>query len=83
MNEQTQAKPYVGMSATYGIGSDYYGGSIIAVSKTGHRCTWQRDGQPGFTKECTKRSCGTYIVIGSKYGYLKLGVSKTDLDQGF
>lgn len=77
------AKPYVGMPATYRIGSDQYGGSIIAVSRTAHRVTWQRTGNVGMTKECTRRESGQYLAIGSKHGSLKLGIASTILDEGF
>lgn len=80
--------PTEGLPATYRIGSDKYAGRIIAVSKTGHRCTWQRvdltgAAVPTFTKECTRRAGGRYMVIGSKHGDLVLGVAHTDLDRGF
>jgi hypothetical protein len=74
---------YVGMPATYVIGSDQYAGKIIEASTTRHRITWQREGNVGITKELTRRRNGTYYAIGSKYGYVKLGVAKTILDEGF
>ena len=86
MSEET--RPYVGMPATYRIGSDAYGGAIVAVSGTRHRVTWSRvndDGTiiKGMVKEFTRRQNGEYMAIGSKYGHLKLGVAKTELDPGF
>lgn len=82
--------PYKGMLATYVIGSDQYGGRLIAVSPTRHRVTWQRMTAhnrdvpvPGTVHECTRRRNGTYYVLGSKCGHLKLGVAKTALDEGF
>jgi hypothetical protein len=78
--------PYVGMPATYVIGSDQYAGKLVAVSPTRHRVTWQRVREDGFlliAHECTRRRNGTYYVLGSKHGHLKLGVAKTVLDEGF
>lgn len=82
--------PYVGMPASYCIGSDQYGGRVIATSPTLHRVTWQRMAGvnsdvpvPGMVKEFTRRINSTYYAIGSKHGHLKLGVAKTDLDEGF
>jgi hypothetical protein len=81
--------PSIGLPATYRIGSDRYAGKIIAVSRTGHRCTWQRvndntgEAFPKMTYDCTRRACGSYLVVGSKHGSLVLGVARTDLDQGF
>lgn len=91
MNEQDQddkllgelGMPYVGMPATYMIGGDQYAGKIIAISKTRHRVTWQRGEGGSYAHECTRRRNGVYYVLGSKYGYLKLGVAKTILDEGF
>lgn len=74
--------PYEGMPASYRIGSDQYGGKIIAHSPTRHRVTFQ-DESGYLTHEFTRRRSGTYYRIGSRHGYLKLGVSKTDLDPGF
>jgi hypothetical protein len=74
--------PYEGMPASYVIGSDQYGGKIIAHSPTRHRVTFQNE-SGHITHEFTRRSDGTYYRIGSKHGYLKLGVSKTILDEGF
>lgn len=74
--------PYVGMPASFRIGSDQYGGKIIAHSPTRHRVTFQNE-SGRITHEFTKRRNGTYYAIGSKHGYLKLGVAKTDLDEGF
>lgn len=82
MPDNTTLPPHVGMHATYCIGSDQYGGMLIAVSPTRHRVTWQRSGG-GSTHECTKRRDGTYRSIGSKHGYLKLGFATTQLDEGF
>ncbi len=84
----TDMKPYVGMPATHHIGSDSYGGRIIAVSKTGHRVTWQRvasDGtsQANFVHEYSRRRDGRYLEIGSKHGTLELGIARTVLDEGF
>jgi hypothetical protein len=87
--EHGEDAPYVGMPATYRIGSDAYAGKLIAVSPTKHRVTWVRYEESsglvntGMTKEFTRRSDGRYLAIGSKYGSLKLGVAKTDLDEGF
>jgi hypothetical protein len=77
---------YEGMPATYVIGSDQYAGRIVAHSSSKHRVTWQRvhaDGKAGMTHECTRRRDGTYYVLGSKHGHLKLGVAQTFLDEGF
>lgn len=74
--------PYKGMPATYVIGSDQYGGRIIAHSKTRHRVTFQNE-SGHITHEFTRRSNGIYYDIGSKHGYLKLGISKTILDEDF
>jgi hypothetical protein len=74
--------PYVGMPATYVIGSDQYGGKLIAASRTGHRVTWQSE-SGRLTHEMTRRRNGEYLALGGKYGHLKLGVSNTILDQGF
>lgn len=82
----TKPTPTEGMPATLGIGSDSYGGKIVAVSRTGHRCTWQRvnkDGTTGRVEEFTRRRDGAYLKIGSNHTYLTLGVAKTDLDAGF
>jgi serine/threonine protein phosphatase PrpC len=79
----------VGDPATYVIGSDQYAGKLIAVSATKHRVTWVRHEEStgvtntGMTKEFTRRRNGTYYAIGSKYGYLKIGVAKTILDECF
>lgn len=81
--------PYVGMPASYQIGSDQYAGKLIAVSSTRHRVTWVRHEEStsmtntGMTTEFTRRSDGRYLAIGSRYGSLKLGVAKTSLDEGF
>ncbi len=85
---QADMKPCVGMPATHHIGSDSYGGRIIAVSKTGHRVTWQRvasDGtsQANFVHEYSRRRDGRYLEIGSKHGTLELGIARTVLDEGF
>jgi hypothetical protein len=76
------ATPHVGMPATYVIGSDQYGGKLIVVSPTRHRVTFQSE-SGRITHEFTRRSNGTYYRIGSKHGYLKLGVAKTSFDEGF
>ena len=81
-------KARVGQDATYRIGSDKYAGRIIAMSKTGHRVTWQRVNedtgpQASFTREFTRRRDGTYMAIGSKHGDLVLGFALTALDMGF
>ncbi len=81
-------KPYVGMPATHHIGSDSYGGEIIAVSTTGHRVTWQRidasgNANRGFVREYSRRRDGSYVAIGSKHGTLELGIARTVLDEGF
>lgn len=80
----------VGLAATYCIGSDQYGGTLIEVSNTGHKVVWQRKDErtgavvAGFKVECTFRAkSGEYGAKGSKYGYLKLDHAKTILDQGF
>lgn len=75
-------KPVVGLAATYTIGSDSYGGFIIAVSKTGHRCTFRNE-SGAIVREFTRRKLGEYMAIGSKYGYLSLGYAETKLDPGF
>ena len=81
--------PYVGMPASYRIGSDQYGGRLIAISPTAHRVTWQRmhdnngTAVAGMVREFTRRRSGEYYAIGSKHGHLKLGVAKTALDEGF
>jgi hypothetical protein len=83
------SKPYVGMPATYVIGSDQYAGVLSWVSKSGHQVTWQRyettqqNHHLGFVKVCSRRRNGEYVQVGSKYGHLKLGVAKTVLDEGF
>jgi hypothetical protein len=86
MSEEAESV-YVGMPATYRIGSDQYGGKIVATSSTRHRVTWQRvrEGElvSGMVKEFTRRRNGEYLAIGSKYGSLKLGVAQTSLDEGF
>jgi hypothetical protein len=74
--------PYEGMPATYVIGSDQYGGRIIAHSPSRHRVTFQNKGGH-ITREFTRRRSGTYYALNSKCGYLKLGVAKTALDPGF
>jgi hypothetical protein len=83
-------KPYVGMHATYRIGSDQYAGIITEVSKTGHQVTWSRTEdlqktRPAYewSKRCSRRRNGEYLVVGSKHGSLKLGVASTFLDEGF
>jgi hypothetical protein len=82
-----KVRPYPGMLASYVIGSDQYSGRLIYVSKTGHAVTWARgeesDKYHGFTHHMTRRRDGVYKSIGSKHGYLKLGVSQTILDEGF
>jgi hypothetical protein len=82
-----EVRPYVGMLASYVIGSDQYAGRLIYVSKTGHAVTWARgeesDKAHVFIHHMTRRRNGEYKAIGSKYGYLKLGVAKTNLDPGF
>jgi hypothetical protein len=86
-DKQAPQKPYVGMLATYVIGSDQYAGILIEVSKTGHQVTWQRVDGAGLVRShihrCSRRSNGEYIQVGSKYGHLELGVAKTVLDEGF
>lgn len=84
-NEQ---KPYVGMPATYRIGSDKYAGRITEVSGAGHKVTWTRTNDagelvPNFRNVMTRRRNGAYLAIGSNYGDLVLGVATTDIDQGF
>jgi hypothetical protein len=71
-----------GTLATYVIGSDQYGGKIIAHSPSRHRVTFQSE-SGRITHEFTRRSSGTYYRIGSRHGYLKLGAAKTVLDEGF
>jgi hypothetical protein len=71
-----------GMPASYVIGSDQYGGKIVAHSPSRHRVTFQNE-SGRITHEFTRRRNGTYYALGSKYGYLKLGVAKTALDEGF
>jgi len=73
---------YEGMPASYCIGSDQYGGRIVAHSRTRHRATFRSD-SGAITREFTRRRTGEYLAIGSRYGYLKLGTAKTILDEGF
>lgn len=78
--------PYVGMPATHHIGSDSYGGEIVAVSPTAHRCTFQRVdgcGARSWTHEYTRRRSGEYVQLGGSHGHLTLGESATVLDPGF
>src|SRR5271157_2980328 len=81
------AAPYVGMPATYVIGSDQYAGEIVEVSRTGHQVTWVRVFESGkeskWGHRLSRRRDGRYICVGSQHGHLKLGVAKTDLDAGF
>jgi len=89
MEMLNKSTPYVGMLAAYVIGSDQYGGKLVAVSQTGHKVTWQRMDDvsgfinPHFLKTLSRRRNGEYLVVGGKYGHLKLGTAKTILDQGF
>jgi hypothetical protein len=78
-----------GQPATYVIGSDQYAGKIIVVSRTGHTAVWQRvndstgEAHEGFTVQLTRRRNGEYRATGSRHGYVKLGIAKTSLDEGF
>jgi hypothetical protein len=87
MTEQN-LKPFVGMLASYQIGSDIYGGEITEVSKTGHQITWQRvdangNAQLGFSSRASRRRNGEYRPVGCNYGRIILGEARTDLDRGF
>jgi hypothetical protein len=83
------SSPLVGQPATYVIGSDQYGGKIVSASRTGHTAVWQRvndatgEPNPGFSVSLTRRRNGEYRAAGSHHGYIKLGVAKTSLDEGF
>src|SRR5271166_6160432 len=74
-------KPYVGMPATYRIGSDAYAGKITEVLRNGKTVVWTRTNDatgelvPGFTNRCTLRRFGRYIATGGNHGDLKLGVA--------
>ena len=79
----------VGDGATYGIGSDRYAGTVVAVSPTGHRVTLQFDharcasyaeqdytytpNPDGGTMVFTRRRDGGYRPLGSNCGGLGRG----------
>ena len=90
----TNTIPTIGTPATYRSGSNKYAGKIIAVSKSGHRVTWQRVYEAGTTldihgnawkQEFTRRRDGSYVAAGTALAmfYLVLGEATTALDEGF
>lgn len=68
--------PFVGMPATFHIGSDRYATKVTAVSPSGHKIDAEG-------RVFTRRSNGRYILRGGNYGSLTLGVAETRLDPSF
>ncbi len=72
----------VGMPATYHIGSDSYGGTIVDIKRNGRTLVFQLTYQR-VAEEFTLRKSGTFYAKGSNCGYLTLGVAEDYRDPSF
>lgn len=79
---ECQPTPVVGMPATYSIGSDSYAAEVVSVSKSGHKIE-ARVGRGSKAETFTRRKNGAYVLAGTTYGHLTLGMAREYRDPSF
>ncbi len=80
--------PYVGMPASYRLGSDIYAGQIIEIvlNKHGFACkiVWKSNNSWKESEIFTLRKDGRFLIKGCNFGVLQIGDNaETKLSRGF